>query len=107
MGFGLKAGIFTAIFVGFFGDVFTGITAYTPITISSYMIAALLATLFPASMFTIAGIIVSVVISLASWLLYHVTQSFTEFENVMYALTEFAGNVYFFIALAWVARLLL
>jgi len=107
MGFGFKAGLFTAVFVGFFGDVFTGVTAYTPITIGSYIFAALLASLFPADMFLLAGIIISLVISGLSWILYHITQSFSPFENVMYAATELAGNVYFFFALAWIARIVI
>jgi hypothetical protein len=106
MGFGFNAGIFTAIWVGFWGDVYTGATVYTPITILSYIFAAFLATLFPTSFFIGAGIIISLIITGASYILYRITQSFLPFENAMYSITNFVGNVYFFIAFAWIAKLI-
>jgi hypothetical protein len=107
MGFGLKAGIFVAIWCGFWGDVFTGVTAYTPITVGSYVLAAVLASFFPQTMFTTAGIIISAIVSALSWVLYHFTESFEPYENIGYALTDFAGNLYFFVALAWIAGLII
>src|SRR3989304_2742831 len=62
VGFGLKIGIVSAIVIGLSGDIFTGITMYTPITVASYIIAALLAAIFPASSFSLAGIIISALI---------------------------------------------
>jgi len=106
MAFGLKAGIFTGIWSGFWGDVFTGLTPYTPITLGSYVLAALLAMLFPTSMFVFAGILITVIITGVSWVLYNITGSFTPFENFMYSLTELICNLYLFLALPWIARFL-
>lgn len=107
MGFGLQAGLFTAIWVGFWGDVFTGLTVYTPFTIAAYVLAAFLSTLFPSSMFLVAGVIISFALTAISYVLYHFLESFSPFENAMYSFTNLASNLYFFVALGFVAKLII
>lgn len=107
MGFGLKAGIVSAIVIGIAGDVFTGVTMYTPITVSSFILAAIIATIFPATFFSWAGIMISAITCAGSYLLYRITESFTPFENSMYAATNFIWNAYMFFGFAWLARLII
>lgn len=107
MAYGVKAGIFTAIVMALTSDFVTGFNPETPTTVLWYVIAALMAPLFPASFFVGAGIIICIVTTIISWGFYHITESFSPFENFMYQFTDFAFNIYFFFALQWIARFFL
>ncbi len=98
--FGVRAGILTAVLATFAAAHFSrGITLYTPMMASGYIIAALLALLFSPANIVAGGIIITFIVN-AYFIFIFQLVGYSFLENFLYSISNVVLNTLLFIKVA-------